>query len=216
MMMQPVTIAVGGGSGSGKSTICSALRESLGGTAVLDLDSYYLDRSALSPVERARLNFDEPAAFDVPLLVRQLAELRAGRPIEKPRYSFAEHVRQGTARMTPAPVIVVEGLFALWWPEIRDLLDLKVFVDAPEETRFRRRLQRDVTTRGRTPESVEHQFDITVRPMHARYVEPTRLFADVVLVNDHELARSVDLLRAAVTDLRALRPSRPGAHVSSA
>jgi uridine kinase len=211
-MTPPVlTVGIGGGTGAGKTSLCEMLSSRLGSVSLLDLDSYYLDRSGLSPAERATLNFDEPAAFDLALLLEHLHDLRYGRPIAKPCYSFEDHLRVGSSVLEPASVVLVEGLFALWWKEVRDLLDLRVYVDAPEPTRLSRRLARDVATRGRTPESVRRQFRDTVSPMHGRYVEPTRSFADLVLANDRELTDAVDLLAAALrpTNDRG-RPARVG------
>jgi uridine kinase len=170
------------------------LDRSVGPVAILDLDSYYLDRSSVASTARPKLNFDEPAAFEVPLVVAHLRELRDGRPVEKPHYSFADHVRLGSSRLAPAPVVIVEGLFALWWSELRELLDCKVYVEASEATRLARRVARDVASRGRTADSVYRQFDETVKPMHVRYIEPTRRFADIVVTNEGDLSHAARCL----------------------
>ncbi len=181
------------------------LAATLGRATLLDLDSYYLDHSALSQKSRSRLNFDQPDAFDVTLLLQHLHQLRHGRPVEKPRYSFEHHTRCGFEPVCPAPIVLVEGLFALWWEELRVLLDLKVFLDAPSDLRLARRLKRDVTDRGRIAESVLQQYEATVRPMHDLYVEPTRAHADLVLINDHDLRTCVSAL---CTALRAASAKR--------
>ena len=202
---QPVAISVGvaGGSGSGKSTLLRLLVQRLGPATVLDLDSYYLDRSRLAPDLRQRLNYDEPAAFDLPLLLHHLRILAKGRAIDKPRYSFHTHTREGSVRVSPSALIFVEGLFTLWWQELRSLLDITFFLDAPAPVRFSRRAARDVAERGRTEESVTQQYLQTVRPMHERYIEPTRVYADYVLDNSGSLD---DCLAQALSTLDAVCP----------
>jgi uridine kinase len=174
-------IGIAGGTGAGKTTVTRLLEEQFGGIAVVDLDSYYLDRSGVSPEGRARINYDEPAAIDAALLLAHVRDLAAGRPVPKPLYSFESHCRVGSVSLSPAPVIVVDGLFTLWWQELRAMLDLKVFVDAAADVRLARRILRDVAERGRTVDSVLAQYLATIRPMHERYVEPTRRYADVVV-----------------------------------
>jgi uridine kinase len=208
-----LTVGIAGGTGAGKTSVCDLLRRTLDGVTILDLDSYYVDRSDLAPERRAGLNFDEPAAFDVPLLLAHLSLLRGGHAIDKPRYSFESHTRCGFERIAPAPIVLVEGLFALWWEELRRTLDLKVFIEAPADARLARRLERDVVARGRTIESVHLQYTTTVLPMHARYVEPTRALADVVVRNDRDLAACVAAIRSA---LRATPPADRGRHVPTA
>lgn len=207
-MTSVVAVGLAGGTGAGKTSLCDLLAQALSEAAVLDLDSYYLDRSGLRPEARERLNFDEPAAFDLALLVRHVRELRSGRPIQKPRYSFEQHARCGSTHVAPAPILLVEGLYPFWWEDLRALFDLKVFVDAPERTRLSRRLRRDVLTRGRTAESVRNQFRTTVRPMHRRYVEPGRLLADLVVVNDRDLPGCAAVILAALQRMELVDPQR--------
>ena len=176
-------VGIAGGTGAGKSTVVRALLDRFGGLCV-DLDSYYLDRSAIRAEERSDINYDEPAAIDHTLLIEHLKRLRAGETIQKPRYSFHTHTRVGVETVASARLILVDGLFTLWWEEVRSLLDLKVFVDAPADLRLMRRIQRDVTERGRSLESVLRQYLQTVRPMHERYVEPTKIHADLVVTNE--------------------------------
>jgi uridine kinase len=182
--MECYTVGVAGGSGAGKSAIAAGLRNRIHGVAIVDLDSYYLDRSGLDPSERSRLNFDEPSAFDLDLLLDHLVRLRAGHAVMKPRYCFESHTRAEGEQLMPAQVLVVEGLFALWWPALRAALDLKVFIEAPLDVCLARRIQRDLVERGRQVESILFQYLETVRPMYGRYVEPTRIHADLVLSND--------------------------------
>ena len=193
--MLPFAVGIAGGTGSGKTTIARLLAESLGPIALLDMDSYYLDRSGVPAGERGAINFDEPDALDVQLLLQHLRLLRAGRPVAKPTYSFESHTRIGAERVVPAPIVLVEGLLALWWAPLRDSLDVKVYLDAPADLRLSRRLERDVRSRGRSREAVLRQYEATVRPMHARYVEPTRAHADLVLQTDKDPAHCLSLLR---------------------
>jgi uridine kinase len=192
-----VVIGLAGGTGSGKTTLAHALAACRGG-CVIQLDSYYLDRSTLLPEERGRVNYDEPGAIEIGLLLRHLGRLAAGEPVRKPVYSFQCHSRVGEEVVSPASLIVVDGLFSLWWAELRGLLDVRVYVDAPADLRLARRIRRDVTERGRQVESVLAQYLTTVRPMHERYVEPTKAHADLVVVNDGRLEDCVAQVEAAV------------------
>lgn len=192
---KPLFVGIAGGSGSGKTylarEICS--RFARFGAGILDYDSYYLDQSHLDFPARARLNFDHPAALDHGLLFDHLRSLAAMQPVTKPRYDFTTHLRlpEG-AVFEPAPVIVVEGLFALWSAEVRSVMDLRIFVDADPDIRFIRRLRRDVVERGRTLESVVSQYMNCVRPMYGAHIEPTKAYANLVLDN----TENVDLERA--------------------
>ncbi len=209
MTRRPV-IGIAGGTGAGKSTVVRALLDRFGGLCV-DLDSYYLDRSAVRAEERGHINYDEPAAIDHTLLIEHLKHLKAGEPVQKPRYSFHTHTRIGIETVASARLILVDGLFTLWWEEVRRFLDLKVFVDAPADLRLMRRIQRDVAERGRGPESVLRQYLQTVRPMHERYVEPTRAHADLVLNNGATVKECLESLMVAVEGL----VERPEAHEES-
>ncbi len=182
--------------------------------AVLDLDSYYVDRAGVPPEERAQINFDEPAAIEVALLLEHVAGLVAGQRVDKPVYSFASHTRVGIMPAPPAPLVVVEGLFTLWWPELRSCLDVAVYVDAAADVRFARRLRRDVDERGREAPAVLAQYLATVRPMHDRYVEPTRAFADVVIANDGELDAGVRALCQAAGTLATPPSPHPDSQVA--
>ena len=190
-------IGIAGGTGSGKSTVVRALLDRFGGVCV-DLDSYYRDRSAVGLEERERVNYDEPAAIDVVLLVDHLQRLETGERLQKPTYSFHTHTRVGFEILPPSRLILVDGLFTLWWEELRRLLDLKVFVDAPADLRLMRRIQRDVAERGRGLESVLRQYLQTVRPMHERYVEPTKVHADLVVTNEYLVEECTKPIIAAV------------------
>ncbi len=183
-------IAVAGPSCSGKSELSKMLRRSLG-APVLGLDSYYRELGHLPLEERARMNFDEPAALDEALLIEQVRALADGRAIDRPVYDFTRHTRSGEfEHIEPARCVIVEGLLSLHWPELRALYGLKVYIDVDDEVCFRRRLERDIRERGRTPESVHAQYQATVRPMAERYILPTRAWADIVVSGVEPLERS--------------------------
>jgi uridine kinase len=188
-------VGLAGGTGSGKSSIVRKLVERIGG-CVIDLESYTLDRAAPALDERGPAD-DEPATIDIELLVAHLEDLRRGEAIRKPIYSVEAQARTGIRLVAPARLVLVEGLFTFWWDALRALLDLKVFVDAPADLRLIRRIRRDLADRGRTTEQVLHQYSSSVRAAHERYVEPTRIHADVVL-NDGPLDDAVDQVIALV------------------
>jgi uridine kinase len=179
-----ITIGVAGGTGSGKTTVAHAILERVGWhrIAYLQHDAYYHDASNLPPEERARLNFDHPNALDNALLAHHIRELQAGRPVDVPIYDFTTHTRRPeTRRVTPEPVILVEGILLFAEPTLRELMDIKIFVDTDADLRFIRRLRRDITERGRTVESVIEQYLTTVRPMHLEFVEPSKRYADIII-----------------------------------
>jgi len=179
-----LVIGIAGGTGAGKTTIvtkiCSKYRSQ--GVSVLDQDSYYKDQSHRSQKERDSLNFDDPSAIDHDLLLFHLEGLRRGNSIEKPCYSFTTHTRTPDVQLIrPASVVLVEGIFALYDPRLRRLMDLKLYVHADADVRFIRRLRRDVSKRGRTVGSVIAQYLKSVRPMHNQHIQPTEKFADLVV-----------------------------------
>lgn len=185
---RPFAVALAGGSGSGKTSLTRALVGMLGANccSVLDHDSYYRDLQDLPLAARARVNFDHPDSLESDLLARHIADLRAGRAVERPRYDFANHARlPTTVRVEPRPVILCEGILLLAVPELRSAFDLRVFVDAPADVRALRRVQRDIVERGRTVDSVVTQYLASVRPMHEQFVEPARNTADLVLGWQH-------------------------------
>ena len=189
-------VGLAGGTGSGKRSIVRKLVERIGG-CVIDLESYTLDRTAPALDERGPAD-DEPAAIDIELLVAHLEDLRRGEAIRKPIYSVEAQARTGIRLVAPARLVLVEGLFAFWWDSLRALLDLKVFVDAPADLRLIRRIRRDLADRGRTTEQVLYQYSSSVRAAHERYVEPTRIHADDVVLNDGPLDDAVDQVIALV------------------
>jgi uridine kinase len=178
----PYLIGIAGASCSGKTSLASHLAESVPGSpaAILSLDSYYRDLSQLTPKQRAVWNFDAPEALDNALLLQHLRALLTGTPIDKPVYDFSTHTRApGTEPVEPAAFLIIEGLFVLYWREIRDTLGTKVFIAVPDEVSLARRIARDMRERGRTEGSVRTQYASTVRPMYQGYCEPTAQFADV-------------------------------------
>ena len=178
----PVMIAVAGASGSGKTTLAAELARTLGGLH-FSLDSYYRDLSHLPLDERIHQNFDDPALIEVPLLASHVAALARGEAIERPLYDFADYTRVigETETIQPGALVILEGLFTLYFPELRPLYHLRVYVDTPDDVCFARRLRRDVGERGREPESVRQQYDATVRPCSLAFVRPLIDFADLVV-----------------------------------
>ncbi len=178
----PVMLAVAGASGSGKTTLAAELARTLGGLH-FSLDNYYRDLSHLPMEQRALQNFDDPAMIEVALLARDIAELAQGHAIERPGYSFAEYIRlpRESETIRPGALVVVEGLFASYFPELRPYYQLSVYVDTPDDVCFARRLKRDVEERGREPDSVRRQYDATVRPCGLAFVRPLIDFADLVV-----------------------------------
>jgi uridine kinase len=205
----PFLVGIAGGSGSGKTALAHSLRESLRPARAVSFaqDAYYRDRGALPPGARARLDFDAPDAFDLDLFVEHLAALRRGQPVRPPHYCFVTHRRRGQAEpVGPADIVLVEGLFLFVDPRARELLDLLIYLEAPEPVRLARRLARDVAERGRTEQSVILQCRRSAFPAHVRYVEPSRAWADVVLVNAGALGAVAEV---AATVIRARRAPRP-------
>jgi len=178
----PVVLAIAGCSGSGKTTLAGELARTLGGVH-FHFDNYYRDLAHLPLAERAEQNFDDPALIESPLLISHIAALARGLSIERPLYDFAEFIRvpNQTETFRPGPFILVEGLFALHYPELLPLYQLRVYVDTPDELCFERRLKRDTQQRGRTPESVRRQYDATVRPASLAYVRPSAAHADLIV-----------------------------------
>ncbi len=179
-----VIVGVAGGTGSGKTTIARTIYEQLGPdkVAYIPHDAYYYDLSHLPLEERAKRNFDHPDSLETSLLIEHLKQLREGLPVEIPVYDFATHTRRPeTRRVEPRPIILVEGILVFVEPELRDLMDIKIYVDTDPDIRFIRRLVRDINERGRTMESVIRQYLETVRVMHLEFVEPSKRYADIII-----------------------------------
>jgi uridine kinase len=204
MSGNPVVIGVAGGSGSGKTTVVRRIVESMGDdhVIVLEHDRYYHDHPELRLEERAALNYDHPDALETELMVRHVNALREGRSVELPTYDFARHARrQTTDAVQPRKIIIVEGILIFADAPLRDLMDVKVFVDTDDDTRFIRRLKRDVAERGRTMESVIDQYLNTVKPMHLEFVEPTKRYADIIIPRGGHNAVAIDMLLTLVRSL---------------
>lgn len=198
---RPLFIGLAGGSGSGKTTISEALVDRLEGrVSLLSHDAYYRHMPELSFVERTRVNYDHPASLETELLVKHLESLRSGIAIDQPVYDFSKHLRSDeTIRVEPGNVIVVEGILVLAEPELRSELDLKIFVDTDPDLRLARRVERDITERGRTVESVLEQYFATVRPMHIEFVQPSLRYADLIIpegYNPAAVETVVELIRS--------------------
>ncbi|QOR35707.1 uridine kinase [Clostridium sp. 'deep sea'] len=197
-MKHSVLIGITGGSGSGKTSISKALQNVQGSNLVIiEQDSYYKDSSHMSYEERCLLNYDHPKAFDNDLLFEQLTDLLNGKPIEKPVYNFSTHLRETfTETIEPHPIVVLEGILVLEDPRIRELMDIKVFVDTDDDVRVLRRLKRDIRERGRTLDSVIIQYLGSVKPMHHAFTEPTKRYADIIIPEGGENQVAIDILNS--------------------
>lgn len=180
----PLVIAIAGGSGSGKTTVANVILDKVGvhRIAYLPHDAYYRDLTELPPAQRAQINFDHPNSLETDLLIKHIKQLKSWRPVDLPVYDFAHHSRTDKfIRVDAKRVIIVEGILILAETQLRELFDIKIFVDTDPDLRFIRRLERDISERGRTVENVIHQYTTTVRPMHLEFVEPSKRYADVII-----------------------------------
>lgn len=197
-------IGVAGGTASGKTTVVQAILDRVGRERIAHIqhDSYYKDLSHLPLEERRKFNFDHPDALDTPLLIQHLQELRQGHSVEVPEYDFATYCRLPRTRTVhPCPVVIVEGILILAEPALRELIDLKIYVDTDADLRLIRRITRDIAERGRTIESVIEQYLATVRPMHLEFVEPSKRYADVIIpLGGHNVA-ALELVTARILTL---------------
>ncbi|CUP89877.1 Uridine kinase [Segatella copri] len=190
-------IGIAGGTGSGKTTVVKKLVEVLPPhyVAVVPLDSYYNDTSQMTEEERHRINFDHPSAFDWKLLHQQLADLRAGKAIEQPTYSYIKCNREPeTIHVDPKPVVIIEGIMTLVDKKLRDLMDLKVFVDTDADERLIRNIQRDTIDRGRTVSMVVDRYLKVLKPMHEQFIEPTKRYADIIIPQGGENLKGIGIL----------------------
>ena len=207
--MNVYIIAVGGPSCAGKTELSKSVAQELN-CSVLLLDNYYRDLSSLPPKKRARVNFDEPASLDHELLISQVESLSHGLVVQRPEYDFTTHTRKPhTERFRARKFLIVDGLCALYWPELRQLAGSRIFVDVPNRVCLQRRIIRDVAERGRSEESVIAQFQQTVQPMAELYVRPTSKYADLVLSGEQSLLRSAD---AVLNHVRSNRRQAAGRH----
>ncbi len=200
-------IGIAGGTGSGKTTVVRKIVETLPDDkiALIPQDSYYNDTTELTMEERRRINFDHPDAFDWDLLTHQIEELRNGRPIEQPTYSYIESNRQAeTVHIEPCEVIIIEGIMALFKKELRDLMDLKIFVDADSDERLIRVIQRDTVERGRTTQMVIDRYLDVLKPMHEEFIEPTKRYADLIVPQGGSNSKAIEIMRTYI--IHRLRP----------
>ncbi|MDD3191429.1 MAG: uridine kinase [Bacilli bacterium] len=196
--MKTVIIGIAGGTASGKTTIAKKLyhaSEKYGSVAMIRIDDYYKRLDHLTLDERKKVNYDHPNAYDVDLLIAQIKQLQNFEPIQKPTYDFVIHNRSDVSEVVqPSNVIIIEGIMTFAIPELRALFDIKVFVDTPDDVRFIRRLKRDMEDRGRSLDSVIHQYLETVRPMHMMFVEPSKIYADLIVPEGGKNEVAIDVL----------------------
>lgn len=191
-------IGIAGGSGSGKTTVVNKLVAGMDGrrVTVICQDNYYNDNSRLTLAERRKINFDHPNAIEFPLLIEHLKMLRRGQGVDMPTYSFVESTRLAeTVCVEPRDVVIVEGILVLAIPELREIMDIKVFVDADADDRLSRRIRRDVRDRGRLLENVLNHYETTVKPMHLQFIEPSKRYADLIVPQGGDNEIAIDVLR---------------------
>ncbi|MDH5074282.1 MAG: uridine kinase [Clostridium perfringens] len=203
-MKRPIFIGITGGTGSGKSTIAKEIYRQFGEDciAMIEQDSYYKDQSHLSMEDRVKTNYDHPNAFDNNLLVSHLESLLNGHSIQKPSYDFSIHNRiEDTTKVEPKEIVIVEGILILEDPRIRELLDIKIYVDTDADVRIIRRMVRDINERGRTMESVINQYLNVVKPMHNQFAEPTKKFADIIIPEGGHNKVAIDIIVAKIKEV---------------
>ncbi|SDR66757.1 uridine kinase [Christiangramia echinicola] len=196
-------IGIAGGTGSGKTTVVNQIIDELKNEEVdvISQDSYYQDTSHLSFEDRKKINFDHPKSIDFELLAEHLKELKSGKSIQQPVYSFKEHNRTGeTIEIHPRKVVIVEGILILTHPEIRGLFDIKIYVHADSDERLIRRLKRDIAERGRDLEEVLWRYQTTLKPMHQQFIEPTKEFADIIIPTNRYNTVAVDIVQTIIKD----------------
>jgi uridine kinase len=204
MQRAPLVIGIAGGSGSGKTTVAQEILQRVGPDriAFLQHDSYYKDLSGLPPTQRAEVNFDHPNSLETELLIEHIATLREGKAVEVPIYDFSTHSRTSrTFTVQPRRVILVEGILIFTEAALREMFDVKIFVDTDPDLRLIRRLERDIAERGRTAQSVIKQYQSTVRPMHLEFVEPSKRYADVIIPEGGFNTAALDMVVARVDAL---------------
>ena len=202
-------IGIAGGTGSGKTTVVRKIMEALQdeNVAVIPQDSYYNDNSQISMEDRRKINYDHPSAFDWDLLREQIQQLREGKAIEQPTYDYITSNRtKETVHVEPCEVIIIEGIMALYKKEMRDLMDLKLFVDADTDVRLIRNIQRDTVERGRTAQMVIDRYLEVLKPMHEEFIEPTKRYADLIIPQGGSNQKAIDIMRTYI--IHRLKPRR--------
>lgn len=201
---RPIIIGVAGGSGSGKTSVSRKIWEYFSdhSLAVIEHDSYYKDQTSLTPEERSKINFDHPFAFDTDLLVEHLEELIKGHEVEIPVYDYVTHTRcKEKIKQAPEEVIIIEGILVLEDQRLRDLMDIKVYVDTDDDVRIIRRIKRDLEERGRTLDSIIDQYLTSVKPMYHQFIEPTKRYADIIIPEGGENQVAIDLLATKIESI---------------
>ena len=194
-------IGITGGTGCGKTTVGNQIIEELpsGQVSVISQDSYYKDLSHLSYEERTKVNFDHPKSLDFDLLREHLSQLKEGKTIMQPTYSFVEHNRLPvTIPIVPCKVLIVEGILIFSHPDLRNLFDIKIYVHADSDERLIRRIKRDISERGRTIEEVLNRYQTTLKPMHQEFIEPTKEYADIIIPNNRHNKVAIDIVKTIV------------------
>lgn len=206
-------LGIAGGTGSGKTTVAKSISKQLGHQKIkiLHQDSYYLDQSHLPFEQRQKTNYDHPSAMDIPLLKKHISDLKSGIPIDKPIYDFKTHSRASeTEHIEPVDILIIEGIFALQDPELREIEDIKIYVETDADIRVLRRLRRDIQERGRTVESVIMQYKDIVRPMHLQFVEPTKQYADIIIPEGGHNKVAINIMVNTLREyVRRLQESQP-------
>lgn len=205
-MKENLAIGIAGGSASGKTTLANKIINKLDdpNITVIKMDSYYKSHPEMKPEERAKINFDHPDAFDVDLLFEHLQLLKEDNPIEMPQYNYKTHLRQeNTITVAPYKVIILEGILAFVFENLRNIFDIKLYVDTPSDIRILRRLKRDMKLRGRSFESVDKQYHSTVRPMHLQFVEPSKKYADIIVPRGGFNLIAVDMVVSKIREILA-------------
>lgn len=218
LKFKPIVFGVAGGTASGKTTVARAVLDSVGASqiAYLPHDAYYSDRDDLPFEERASLNYDHPDSLETKLLVRHIKDLIVGAPVNVPVYDFTTHRRTtDTILVEPAPIILVDGILIFTKRKLRELMDIKVYVDTDSDVRFIRRLQRDMHERGRSLDSVVHQYLETVRPMHLKFVEPSKRYADVIIPGGGHNRVAMEMVVSRLQMLLRIREEQAGEEIRS-
>ncbi|MGS7129896.1 uridine kinase [Streptococcus pyogenes] len=204
MLKKPIIIGVTGGSGGGKTSVSRAILDSFPNAriAMIQHDSYYKDQSHMSFEERVKTNYDHPLAFDTDFMIQQLKELLAGRPVDIPIYDYKKHTRSNTTfRQDPQDVIIVEGILVLEDERLRDLMDIKLFVDTDDDIRIIRRIKRDMMERGRSLESIIDQYTSVVKPMYHQFIEPSKRYADIVIPEGVSNVVAIDVINSKIANI---------------
>lgn len=203
--MKTTIIGIAGGTASGKTTLARKVYEAsqnYGSVVVIKMDDYYKDLSKLTYEERTKINYDHPDSYDSNLLIKHLNDLKQGIPVERPCYDFVSHNRSSeTVLVKPSNVIIIEGIMIFAIPELKDMFDIKIFVDTPDDIRLIRRMTRDIKERGRTIDSVVNQYLTTVRPMHLSFVEPSKKHADIIVPEGGNNSIAIDFITTKIVDL---------------